>query len=139
IALQGRQKAGKTETIRRAWNLLVNDHSARVVTKGRGTREIRGGILEVDGELVGFMRKSEPRSHLEEGLNDRIEAGCLVIVCATHMPGTVAARIVEALPLHEWRIKWIRKRRNAYDDERAEEIVAEVLRVVASATEFVEA
>ena len=60
--IQGRQKSGKTTTIHLAWDLLLQhpEAQAELVDRGHGRLEIKGGILDVNGVLVGFMSKSEP-------------------------------------------------------------------------------
>lgn len=129
--IQGRQKSGKTETIHLVWDRLREHPEAQVelVGRGRGRREIKGGILNVDGVLVGIMSKSEPARNLLDVLRWLVESGCQVIVCATHGPGTKSAKFVYGFCHHRgWlRIK-IKKDQYSYDDEEvADRVVAEVL------------
>jgi hypothetical protein len=97
IAIQGPQKAGKTTTLHQTRDLLLEtvDREVKQVCAGQGTKEIKGGILEVDGVLVGFMTKSETVKDLLKMLASLLEWGCQIIVCATHMPGSKSAQHVE--------------------------------------------
>ena len=120
-------------TIWLVWRLLRNRPRGfvrRDRRHGQGVREIRCAILEVDGVLVGFMSKSEPARHLEDCLDRLIDAGCAVIVCATRSYGG-SVEVVGNLRERGWRIRRIVKDRNpAEDQDRAEEIVAEILSAV---------
>jgi hypothetical protein len=149
ILLQGPQGAGKTTTIRLARDRLLNHPDREVVQEqaGRGRREIIGGILRVDGVLVGFMTKSEPvmsdtrpdRSLLPV-LEELDDAGCRVIVCATRplrsRSSVTARRFAQE---RGWRVVRIPKEQGAYDDEEvAIEIETEVLNAVDSLRQPVE-
>jgi hypothetical protein len=50
IVVRGFPKSGKTTVIRRAFDELRRE--ARVIARGTGYKEVRGGILEIDGVTV---------------------------------------------------------------------------------------
>ncbi len=134
LEIQGRQKSGKTETIHLAWDRLLEHSEVQVemVERGQGRREIKGGILNIDGVLVDFMSKSEPAEYLLRMLQWLVDAGCQVIVCATHGPRSKSARLVyDFWQNRGWQRKVIEKDQDIYDDEEvAERIVAGVLAAV---------
>lgn len=91
FALRGKQRWGKTTTLRLVWNRLRELFpDARVGNpSGVKSKEIRGAWLEINGVKIGFTTKSEPveskdRETLVDDLHELAEAGCNVIVCASH-------------------------------------------------------
>jgi len=80
-----------------------------------------GGVLKVDGVLVGFMTKSEPASMLAEVLDSLIEFGCTVLVCATRSKDRTkrrgSLRVVRNLRARGWLVRWVDKHRDWPNEE----------------------
>jgi hypothetical protein len=135
----GVSNLGKTTTIRLAYEDMKNQYPIR--KDGRFTRngqEINGAILEIDGVLVGFAGKGDRPDILEDYLLPLIEAGCVVIVCATHTRGgtveTVERLAAQAEPPFKFvRIEKACKQVDHADGNRkkADEIITEIRRAVA--------
>lgn len=71
IIVRGFPKSGKTTTIRRAFVELRQ--KAKVIDSGKGSKEVRGGILEIDGVNVGFNSPGDVAAPLEEELKNLID------------------------------------------------------------------
>ncbi len=78
--VRGSPNVGRSQTIRRVFDELRQE--AKVIDPGRGYKEVRGGILEIDGVKVGFNSPGDVADPLEEDLNRLIQNNCSVIVCA---------------------------------------------------------
>src|SRR5262245_4644948 len=110
IALWGISNVGKTTTIRQVYDRLKQQGTD--VDPGDPVRkEVKGAILEIDGVKIGFISQGDLEEILLEYLEPLIEAGCTIIICATHTRGRtveVVKRLAsEADPRYE--IVWIDK------------------------------
>jgi predicted kinase len=147
IALWGIGNLGKTTTIRLAYETLRKE--AKVIDPGRRARkEVIGAILEIDGVKVGFASQGDLAEILEELLAPLIEAGCLVIICATHTRGgtveTVNQLASQAQP--PFKLVWIPKAGPQVDhadgnQKKADELISAIRTAVAETrqAELVEA
>lgn len=86
IALRGKPNSGKTSSIRAAYDRLVRSKACICICESRTPREVRA-ILVIDGVKVGFFSLGDVADLLKAGLAELIEAGCIVIVCATRKGG----------------------------------------------------
>ena len=84
IVVRGFPKSGKTTTIRRAFDELRRE--ARVIEPGGGYKEVRGGILEIDGVTVGFNSPGDVADPLEKQLKRLIDG----VKVGFNSPGDVA-------------------------------------------------
>src|SRR5262249_8550359 len=137
IALRGPGNAGKSTTIRLVYqNLRREGRVIRPVAPLR--KEVKGAILEINGVEVGITSQGDEgeivRSHVER----LIEAGCVVIVCATRTYGGTVD-VIEQLASEAdlpFDIVWIEKDRQAHHDhdagnrQKADEVIAEVKKAV---------
>jgi hypothetical protein len=69
IVVLGPPKVGKSWTIRRAFDELRRVHKCIDPGSGRGDKDVRGGVLEIDGEKVGFNSPGDVPGDLERDLN----------------------------------------------------------------------
>ena len=141
IVIQGFPNVGKSQTIRRAFDELRSEGS--VIALGKGTKEVRGGILEIDAVRVGFISRGDVADDLEDDLNGLIRENCAVVVCAVRarIKGTsktfkvVTQCAQQAEP--PFTIKVIEKPADADSDagnrKKVREIKAAVRRAVAAA------
>ena len=84
IVVRGVKNVGKSGSIRLAYNDLCT--MGEVVYGGRRTegKEVNGAILKIDDVLVGVASKGDHATHVCDFVPTLIEAGCEVIVCASH-------------------------------------------------------
>jgi hypothetical protein len=98
IALSGREKVGKTTTIRFAKEKLIEQGckllALRMPGKGTPSKETRL-IVEFDGVRIGFASKGDDWLELKEQLWWLTYEKCSVIVCATRPRGTVTYMMME--------------------------------------------
>lgn len=135
IAVSGSSNAGKTTTIRLAYEQL--SEKSDILDGGRRARkEVRGAVLEIEGVKVGFASPGDREDVLRENLDRLIEAGCQVIVCATHTSRSATYRVVYRLK-SGYRIVWIEKdRTEPADESRAnQETADEIIQQVTAAVE----
>src|SRR5438128_2368379 len=89
IVVRGFPNVGKSQTIRRAFGELRQE--ARVINPGRGYKEVRGGILEIDGVVVGFNSPGDVADPLEKELKRLIDG----VKVGFNSPGDVADPLEE--------------------------------------------
>jgi shikimate kinase len=129
IALSGPRNAGKTTTIRRAYEQLSEEGNATDL-KPKATKEITA-IIEIDGVKIGFASEGDRPKELREKIKELIAAGCIVIVCATRNAGTKTYRVVSEFE-PEYQIVRIEKSPSAQmdfspgDKEKADEIIGQI-------------
>jgi hypothetical protein len=85
IALWGEARRGKTETINRVFDLLLQNGGTLDWRNDRNRREIEA-IVKIDDVKVGIISYGDEARKLGRLLRDLIAKGCVVIVCATRAP-----------------------------------------------------
>jgi hypothetical protein len=117
VALQGVGNSGKTTSIKKAYQLLIDAYPDATVEVILNRVEITV-IININGALVGIESQGDPRSRLPKSLDHFVRVGCEVIVCATRSyGGTVEA--VKALD-GRYHIQWLTK--DAKQEPKAQEI-----------------
>ena len=139
VALQGASNKGKTESIRLAYERLLEE-GAKVIRHPRRTitRDVRQAILEIDGVQIGFASAGDAVKVLERDLPPLFEAECSVILCARHTPRSETFAFVERLALqYGYQIVPIKKERVAFvNAERANlETADSIVRQIRAAIE----
>ena len=127
IALKGRRRIGKSQTIRTVDELLREKYPSARVGHERRTRVDLRVVLGINGVRIGIESNSDPKS-----LDLFVRLGCNVIICATRTTGkTVAA--VTALPGYEpgYEVAWLEQRAQS-------NLVQQVLGNLAMARDIVE-
>lgn len=93
IALRGIAKVGKSQTIRKAYDLLCAEYpSANRDYLIDGSTDVRV-ILAVDGVKVGIESQGDPGGRLEASLDLFVREGCQVIACATRTSGATVEAV----------------------------------------------
>jgi predicted kinase len=142
IALWGISNAGKTTTIRRVYEQLRQEGT--IIDFGRRARtEVKGAILEIDGVKIGFASQGDLGKILLKYLEPLVEAGCTVIVCATHKRGKTVEAVEKLADESGFEIVWIEKacEQTNHDDgnrKKAAEIITQV-RMAIEEAQLVEA
>jgi hypothetical protein len=152
IVLRGPGNAGKTGTIRLVFGRLreegevIRRRSPRC--RRRSTKEVRGAILKIDGVLVGILSVGDWGPAIEPLLQELIDAGCVIIICATHTRGDTVTTVERLASQAEppYKVRRIRKERTPTDhdegnERKADEIMAAFRQAIAEAqpAELVEA
>lgn len=87
IALRGVAKVGKSQTIKKAYSLLLVEYpSAQRDCLIVGKTDVRV-ILTIDGVKIGIESQGDPNGRLKASLDSFVREGCQVIVCATRTSG----------------------------------------------------
>lgn len=141
LALWGISNVGKTTTIRMVYEELRAEADTICITPGLLARkEVKAAILEIDGVLVGFASQGDFAEILRERLEPLIEAGCSVILCATHTRGGTVDIVTELAESSDppYKLVWIRKSHGQADEQAANrqgarKIIAEIRKAISSA------
>jgi hypothetical protein len=105
IALKGRGKIGKTQTVRTVDELLRAKYPDARVEHERRTRVELRVVLTVNGVKIGIETQGDPNGRLiKESLDLFVSLGCEVIICATRTSGETCIA-VKALPGFE--VVWL--------------------------------
>jgi hypothetical protein len=140
IAVRGVGNAGKTTSVRLAYQTLRAEAAEIRPPRLRSHVEVRGAILIIDGVLVGFASAGDIVANLEEDLDLLRREGCTVIVCTARDSGKTPPFLERfassARP--PFRVLWLRKIRSGGVEHRdrdnrrtADEIIAAVRRAIA--------
>ena len=105
IALKGRGKIGKTQTIRTVDELLRAKYPDATVEHEHRTRVELRVVLTVNGVKIGIESQSNPK--IKDSLNLFATLGCQIIICATRTSGETC-KAVNALSGYE--IVWLEQR-----------------------------
>ena len=107
IALKGKSKIGKSQTIRTVDELLRLKYPGAIVEHEYGTRVEVRVVLSINGVKIGIETTGENIKRINESFDLFVNLGCEVIICATRTTGkTVIA--VNALPGYE--VVWLEQR-----------------------------
>ena len=141
IALRGKTNSGKSTALRLVFHQLLRREGVRPVRSGtrrRGQKDIKGGVLVIDGVKAGFLTIAEPPRELREKLEALANEGCVVILCATRSDG-LTVKAVASMEDEGFQVVWIDKRRDDEADQdrgnrkKADEVVLAVLGAVQEA------
>ena len=95
FVLQGKSNTGKTQTIKKIYNLLYNQHFNTRTTDYINpvapdfdifSADIRT-ILKINNINIGFESQGDPNSRLENSLEFFIEKECQMIICGARTRG----------------------------------------------------
>jgi hypothetical protein len=137
IALRGKGRIGKSQTIRTVDELLRNRYSSAIVEHEYRTRVELRAVLNINGVKIGIESTGENIKRINESFDLFLRLGCEVIICATRTTGnTVTA--VNSLPGYE--VVWFEQQAQSDPIERvfgnlamARRIVEETEKAIASA------
>lgn len=109
IALKGVANVGKSDTIRKVYELLLKRYpNAKIECRNRIFRIETNVVLIIDGVKIGIESKGDPSSNLPKKLDAFKSAGCQVIICATRSKGqTVDAVLTLAKLEPKYGVLWI--------------------------------
>ena len=131
IALRGIGNPGKSQTIRKVYDLLKLRHkNVKEEHESIGKVDIRV-VLTINGAKIGIESQGDPGSRLQKSLSLFVKLQCTVIVCATRTRGqTVNA--VERLN-QDYELLWLQQdvrpiasEQEASNNAMAQRIVEEV-------------
>jgi hypothetical protein len=87
-ALQGASNSGKSDTVIRVFNALVQKYPSAVVQQLHGqTRDVKVILRGINRLTVGIESQGDPNSRLQGSLADFSSANCDVIFCACRTSG----------------------------------------------------
>jgi hypothetical protein len=128
IALKGRRKIGKTETIRTVDELLRAKYPVASIEHERRTRAELRVVLTVNGVKIGIESEDDPNGRLiKESLSLFVSLGCEIIICATRTNGGTFTA-VKALPGYE--AVWLEQRAQSAPFEQVLSNLAMARRIV---------
>lgn len=101
IALWGKAKSGKSQTIKRAYDLLrLQYNNAQEEHEILGDIDIRV-VLIINGVKIGIESQGDPGGRLEKSLSLFVRIGCTVIVCTTRTRGETVDIVNSLRPNYE--------------------------------------
>lgn len=133
IALWGVGGIGKTTTIRQhVYDVLATQYEC--LDRGHQCiTEVKAAILEIDGVKVGFNSAGDTPRIVEKLLKELIDAGCDIIVCATHTSRSETSKIVQHLAEDSdppYTPVWIEKGGRNANQVDADSIIAEIHKAI---------
>lgn len=132
FVLQGKSSVGKTTTIKKIYNLLINELSAERVNANSevlNKNDIRV-ILKIDNVYIGIGSEGDPGSELDKNLEIFVKNQCQIIICACRTRGRTVDWINKYS--NEFKIEWIRKNPSNNQDESNEKYAKEVVKRISS-------
>ena len=87
FALRGIANVGKSDTVKKAYNLLTSKYQNATTEHERLRKVDIRSVLTINGAKIGIESQGDPNGRLEESLLLFIEVGCKVIICATRTRG----------------------------------------------------
>ena len=115
IVQRGVSKAGKTTTIRWAFDYLIT-HFPEAVIEGRHTLKADvHAVVTVGGLAIGFESQGDPCSRQPESLDRFVARECDIIVCACRSRGDTF-NAVSGLAAYGYELRW-RDRQPVYAPE----------------------
>jgi hypothetical protein len=113
IALWGRLNLGKSETIRKVYELLISkykDAKTNEYPKPILNRVDIRVVLTINGIKIGIESQGDP-GRLPESLSLFVEVSCNIIICATRTRGH-SVDAVNALEQNNYDIIWLEKEKD---------------------------
>ena len=131
IALRGKGKVGKSQTICKTYYLLRNKHeTAKREYEILRKIDIRV-IITINGVKIGIESQGDPGGRLKKSLLLFVNVGCTIIICATRTSGQTVNVVNDMQPNYEvlWLeqvVKLSESDQRVSNDAMAERIVREV-------------
>jgi hypothetical protein len=100
IGLRGKGNVGKSQTIRKAYDLLKSQHKTMIEEHQILGADIRV-VLTINGVKIGIESQGDPHSRLEKSLVLFVNEKCAVIVCAARTRGQTVAAVENLQPDYE--------------------------------------
>jgi hypothetical protein len=124
IALRGVARIGKSNTIKKAYELLTSKYKRAVIEHQRIRTDITV-ILSINGVRVGIESQGDPNGRLGESLALFVKKACNVIICATRTSGQTF-NAVGGLEQRGYEIVWFQQdvKANAAEQEPSNLVMA---------------
>ena len=104
VGLWGKGNVGKSQTIKKAYDLLKSRHkTVKEEYKILGA-DVRV-VLTINGTKIGIESQGDPGSRLEESLLVFVKIKCTIIVCATRTRGQTVKAVENLQPDYE--VLWL--------------------------------
>ena len=135
IGLRGKRNVGKSQTIRKVYDLLKSRHKNvkeehKILTKV----DVRV-VLTINRAKIGIESQGDPSSRLEKSLRLFVKVECTVIVCATRTRGQTVKAVEKLQPDYE--LLWLEQdvrlsvsEQEASNNAMAQRIVGEVEKAI---------
>lgn len=90
IALRGASNSGKSSALLALYRLLVTDAATKIIAfDAIGYKLDFCAIVQINGCKVGIFNRGDASDTVDEFIEDLVQAGCRVIVCAARSKGDV--------------------------------------------------
>jgi len=135
IGLRGIGNTGKSQTIRKAYDLLKFTHkNVKEEHESIGKLDIRV-VLTINGAKIGIESQGDPGFRLKKSLSLFVKLQCTVIVCATRTRGQTVNVVERLKPDYEllWLqqdVRSIASEQEASNNAMAQRIVEEVEKAI---------
>jgi len=135
IGLRGKRNVGKSQTIRKVYDLLKSRHkNVKEEYKSLAKVDVRV-VLTINRAKIGIESQGDPSSRLEESLLLFVKVECTVIVCATRTRGQTVKAVEKLQPDYE--LLWLEQdvrlsvsEQEASNNAMAQRIVGEVEKAI---------
>jgi len=137
IALRGTEKKGKSQTIKKVYELILSKYSVTKIYEQINRVDIKC-VLLINGKKIGIESQGDPgpNSRIKTSLKYFVEINCQIIICATRTYGQTETAVNTLSNNYE--IVWIDKtieRKPDYQDsvnlEDANKIIKELEKALA--------
>lgn len=138
IALWGVANVGKSDTVKKAYELLISKY-ANALT---GHQILAAGadikaILTIRGVKVGIESQGDPGGRLEKSLSLFVQAQCRVIICATRTRGQTVKAVEQLEPSYQ--VIWLEQALKSTAPEQQSSNLAMARKLVEEAEEAINA
>src|SRR5688572_25137658 len=111
VALSGTGTKGKSQTIRKAAELLSNFAGAKVEDQSRSRGADIKVVITINGIKIGVESQGDPRpGRLPESLAEFVEINCEIIVCATRSYGGTVNAVRNLEAAHGYEVVWFQQK-----------------------------
>jgi len=137
IALWGKGKVGKSQTIRKTYDLLKSKYNITQEKHNILSRIDVSVVLTIKRIKVGVESRGDPDGKLPKRLSSFVRAGCKIIICATRTRGK-NVEAIDKLRLKNYEVVlWLKQnvksvvsRQQESNNAMAKEIVREIEKTI---------
>lgn len=108
IAIHGRAGEGKSDTIKRACQLILtkfpNTEPSSDAVDYSGDVNL---IITICGVKIGIESQGDPNSRMFHTIESFAKEGCSIILCATRTAGATVKKVDEVADKHNYNTLWI--------------------------------
>jgi hypothetical protein len=125
IAIWGRPKQGKSDTVKRITKLILSNYpNARFTPLNIDYAKDIKVLIEINKIKIGIESQGDPNSRIFDSLNEFSEINCDLIICSTRSAGGTVNAVHKLTKSDNYNVIWSTNHRSENDHDSLNDLSA---------------